>query len=196
MHRRIIATLAWVLASLAVASAALAGGWATIVPDEAVSPTAGQPTEIGFTVMQHGKTPTSSVTPSVVVANSATQALLMFPARQSGKTGHFVATITIPSAGAHTWAVTLPELIVEAKPVPFVVSADPAGAPSGPTVVDDTATGAAADLARLRSELTVMRIAIVGLAAALAGVGALALAMAFARRRPSPTVGDPVSDAI
>ncbi len=115
MHRRLIASLVGMLAALAVAGAVAAGGWATIAPDAAVGPVAGQPTDIGFTVLQHGVTPTSAVTPSVVVSDVATGASVSFPATRAGKTGHFVATVSVSSTGPHTWVVTLPELAVEMK---------------------------------------------------------------------------------
>ena len=62
--------------SLLVASAGtvLAGGWADVKPDAGTldqPPVEGLPTEIGFTILQHGETPAGWVTPTVRLTDLA-----------------------------------------------------------------------------------------------------------------------------
>lgn len=175
MHRRLLASIVGTIAMLSIAPVAIGGGWATIVPDGSVTPIAGEPIEIGFTVMQHGQTPTSRVTPSIVVSDPTSSAGLVFPARQSGPTGHFVATITVAEAGNRTWTVTLPELIVEMKPIAFVVV--------GAGTVAEAVPTAPAELDRVRSELTLLRTLVVGLTAALIALLAGGSVVVLSRRR-------------
>ena len=59
MIRRIAAVVAAMAMLLVLAIPAVAGGWAEIVADGQTTtpPVEGQPTEVGFKVMQHGETP-------------------------------------------------------------------------------------------------------------------------------------------
>jgi hypothetical protein len=127
-------------ATLILASAALAGGWANAVMDESPSdpPSAGEPITIGFTLLQHGITPVNDPAPTVTVRNAATGEELSVTATQEGASGHWVAVITFPSDGTWRYEVTH-DLIVGMNgfnPV-TVGSAAPAAAAS-------TATSAAA----------------------------------------------------
>ena len=106
---------------------AAAGGWAVTTLDEYPVPVAGAQVAVGFTILQHGKTP-AQLEPSdkvgleITAASGATQ---FFPAVQSGAIGHYVATVTFAEAGAHTWTVyqgwfgpqPLGSLTVESNPV-------------------------------------------------------------------------------
>jgi hypothetical protein len=199
MHRRRIAAVAGTLAAIAITTATLAGGWATIVPDAEIAPVAGEPIDIGFTVMQHGQTPASWVDPSVVIEEVGSATALTVPAQRAGAAGHFVATVTIPAAGSYTWAVTMADLIVEGKPIAFETVAGPATRPA--SIATDSAAideAMATELAGLRGELTVMRALAIGLAAVLAGVLAGAAAAGMSRRRASarPDSSSPSSEAI
>jgi hypothetical protein len=199
MDRRLIAPLAGVVAALALSSVALAGGWATIVPDETLAPIAGEPTDIGFTVMQHGETPASFVSPSVLVTPDGSSGPgLVFPATRAGDAGHFVATVTIPEAGAYTWAVTMPDLQVMSAPLAFTVAAGPAGAPAAPPTVDEgfAAPALAAETDRLRGEVTTMRVLVIALTVGLVAIAAAWVMTTWGRRRGDTTAEAQRADAI
>ncbi len=109
--------LAAVAILLLAASAALAGGWATIKPDEGAGPpTEDEATDLGFTVLQHGMTPAGWEQPTVVLEEVTTGQSFDVPATASGADGHFVASFTLPAAGFWTWHVELRDLIVESPP--------------------------------------------------------------------------------
>jgi hypothetical protein len=195
MQRRFIGSLIGLAASLAIAGTVVAGGWATIVPDDVIAPTSGEPSEIGFTVMQHGQTPVSWVSPSVVVTDTATGTSRSYAAEQAGRDGHFAATITVPAAGAYTWAVTMPDLLVTTDPIEFTALAGPAAVEPAPAM-DEAGAAAVAEADRLRSELTATRAVAIGLAAVLAGVVVVAIAWTLTRRRAIDGSPDQLVDAI
>ena len=125
MTRRILRGLA--AAGLLVAltaGAASAGGWATIQSDAGnpPQPNAGEPFTFGFTVLQHGITPAGWESPTFLGTNTATGERVEAKAVAQGADGHFVATVTIPSAGFWTWQVVLADLIVETAPQQMVVA--------------------------------------------------------------------------
>lgn len=82
-----------------------AGGWAVItldgLPTDVV---AGEPLTIGFTVMQHGKTPMTDIEPTVTAKRSASEKLVV-SAEPQGKPGHYVATLTFPKEGDWEWSI-------------------------------------------------------------------------------------------
>jgi hypothetical protein len=89
-----------VLAVLAPAEVAQAGGWATV--ELGATPSGletGKPWRVELIVKQHGVTPMANVAPSVTIENDA-GATRTFPARPAGRVGHYVADVTFPSAGA------------------------------------------------------------------------------------------------
>lgn len=113
-----------VLLALVAPGSVLAGGWAEIRPDAAATtepPVEGRPIEVGFTVLQHGVTPADWVHPTVVFRNAATGGVVQASAEPEGAGGHFVATVTLPSAGAWSWTVTTDELAVTSPPVAMTV---------------------------------------------------------------------------
>jgi hypothetical protein len=101
----------WLLSSvlaatalLWVASAALAGGFAVTTLDplpQAIQ--AGQTYQIGYMVRQHGVTPFVGGHPAVRISRSGEE--LRFVGAPEGAPGHYVSTVTFPSAGAWTWVV-------------------------------------------------------------------------------------------
>jgi hypothetical protein len=103
---------------------AQAGGWATIVADSTnpPQPNAGEKFTFGFTVLQHGMTPAGWVGATFVGINTTTGARVEAKATNQGADGHFVATVTLPTAGSWTWQVELNELMVETGPQPLVVA--------------------------------------------------------------------------
>jgi hypothetical protein len=103
-----------VLAVLAPAEVAHAGGWATV--DLGQKPSglvAGTPWRVELIVKQHGITPMANVTPSVRIENreGVTQT---FPARPAGPAGHYVAEVTFPSSGA--WSARISDGFTDAVP--------------------------------------------------------------------------------
>lgn len=150
MMRRVLRALAaaGLLVAL-VAGGANAGGWATIQADAGNphQPNAGEPFTFGFTVLQHGVTPAGWVnTPTFVGISGVTGERIEVKAVAQGVDGHFVATVTLPSAGYWTWQVVLTDLIVETAPQPMAVASN------GALPAMDTGAMLAA-LERVRSEL-------------------------------------------
>lgn len=117
--RRTLVALATVAATLAVlamtataamaAAGAVKGGWAATTLDERVQPEPGETTEVGFTILQHGRTPVNVDDVAVIirVADDAAGAgrEQEWPAVQQGETGHYVAEVTFPDEGRYDWAV-------------------------------------------------------------------------------------------
>jgi hypothetical protein len=126
MTRRILRGLAAAALLVALSAGAVsAGGWATIQTDSGnpPQPNAGEPFTFGFTVLQHGVTPAGWVeTPTFLGINGTTGERIEVKATASGADGHFVATVTLPSAGFWTWQVVLTDLIVETAPQPIAVA--------------------------------------------------------------------------
>jgi hypothetical protein len=147
------ATLLLVIAATAVS----AGGWATIVADDASppEPRAGEDVEYGFTVLQHGETPAGFEDPTLRLTNTITGESFDVPAEPSGPAGHFVARFSFPSGGSWSYGVQLRDLLVESQPVTGMVLEADGSAP----VMEMTAAFAALERAKtevaesLRSEL-------------------------------------------
>jgi hypothetical protein len=125
MTRRILRGMAAATLLVALSVGAVsAGGWATIQADSGnpPQPNAGEQFTFGFTVLQHGVTPAGWETPTFLGINSATGDKVEVKAVAQGADGHFVATVTLPSAGFWTWQVVLQDLIVETQPQPIAVA--------------------------------------------------------------------------
>jgi hypothetical protein len=125
MTRRILRSLAAAALLVALSAGAVsAGGWATIQADAGnpPQPNAGEHFTFGFTVLQHGVTPAGWETPTFLGINGATGERVEAKAIAQGADGHFVATVTLPSAGFWTWQVVLTDLIVETQPQPIAVA--------------------------------------------------------------------------
>jgi hypothetical protein len=123
MIRRIAAVVAAMAMLLVLAVPAFAGGWAEIVADAqtAKPPVEGQPTEVGFKVMQHGETPAPWETATVHFTELGSGETIDVVARNDSADGHFSATATLPRAGYWTWHVTLKDLLSEQTPVTMSV---------------------------------------------------------------------------
>ncbi len=93
-----------ILFAFALAVPAFAGGWAVITLDELPAGViAGDPFTVGFTVLQHGKTPLTDLDP-VIIARSGKEKVTVF-AKEHGKPGHYEVDITLPSAGEWEWTI-------------------------------------------------------------------------------------------
>jgi hypothetical protein len=86
------------------AAGAVRGGWATTTLDDVPTPGAGETTEVGFTILQHGVTPVD-VDDVAVVVKDGDGGDQTWPAVQQGETGHYVAEVTFPAAGQYEWVV-------------------------------------------------------------------------------------------
>lgn len=125
MSNRLSRALAAALLLLGLTlTGASAGGWATITADSTnpPQPNAGEKFTFGFTVLQHGVTPAGWVGATFVGISTTTGARVEAKATNQGPDGHFVATVTLPSAGSWTWQVELSDLMVQTAPQPLVVA--------------------------------------------------------------------------
>lgn len=82
-----------------------AGGWAVSTLDSVPEPIGGETVEIGFTIRQHGITPTNPGGEIGIVLRSTPGGGRFFPAEPQGDVGHHVAEVTFPDDGTWTWAV-------------------------------------------------------------------------------------------
>lgn len=125
MRLRSFASLAAATALLlTLAGVAAAGGWADVRPDpttKADPPVEGQPTVIGFTVLQHGVTPAGWVTATVRLTDLATGETMDVAAGPGDDQGHFAVTVTLPRAGLWTWTVAFDDLAHDARAFPMTV---------------------------------------------------------------------------
>src|SRR5215211_5949590 len=93
------------LLTLIVVTPVLAGGWAVITLDELPSNlVAGKPFTIGFTVLQHGRTPMTDLHPKITATLNKEQELVT-DAEPEGKPGHYIATVTLPKEGEWQWSI-------------------------------------------------------------------------------------------
>ncbi|HEX2998147.1 MAG TPA: cytochrome c [Anaerolineales bacterium] len=84
---------------------AFGGGWAVITLDALPTDVvAGEPIAIGFTVLQHGKTPMTDINPTVSAMLSADEKFVVH-AEPEGEPGHYTATLTFPKEGNWEWSI-------------------------------------------------------------------------------------------
>ncbi len=113
------------------APAAIAGGWAITSMDELPGEfRAGETYQLGYTILQHGKTPVEGAETEITARNPSTGETLRFVGQADGKPGHYVAEVTFPDGGAWMWSVTqgdfavheLGELLVSSAPAAAVAA--------------------------------------------------------------------------
>ena len=183
-RRSIFAFVVAILAMLALAAPALAGGWAVVTLDSLPREVrAGEPFQLGFMVLQHGKTPTNTdlngkpLTPLLTASKQGdATATLRVEARQQGPTGHYVVDLTFPSDGSWAWQIALPTFYVQDSPsgsnaavfAPLTVL--PSAAPVPAPVVQPPAAAAPAPEATLWLGLRPVALRWAGLAALLAAL--------------------------
>ena len=107
MSRRLIPFLLITgLIALALPAPTLAGGWAVITLDELPAQVnAGQPIVVGFTVLQHGKTPLEDLSPTISARHTATGESIIVTAKPEGEIGHYTATLALPRTGTWAWSI-------------------------------------------------------------------------------------------
>jgi hypothetical protein len=132
MARRTGIAFTVVAIALALATPALAGGWAVVTLDTLPREVrAGQALQIGFMVRQHGKTPTNlnlngePLAPVLTAqkqdagaakgGGAADAGALRVEARQEGAVGHFVADVSFPADGVWSWQIELPTFYVQSS---------------------------------------------------------------------------------
>lgn len=102
--RTLLVSLAAV-AALALAGTASAGGWATAgvspPPDD---PTAGSTWDAKITILQHGQTPLSGVSPTLTLIGDGGKRVT-FPAKPTDEAGVYVAAVKFPTAGSWSYEV-------------------------------------------------------------------------------------------
>lgn len=167
------APLVALLLALALISGARAGGWSVVTLDSgsALDPISGQvirpgePFSFGFIVRQHGLTPMADLNPQITATSQATGDVVTATARADGGVGHYVVTLTLPSAGTWDWQIDAFGPVAEMAPISVVA---PAVAPA------------------VAAWLIAASLLIVG----VVGVGLVAL-----RRRPRPAKDLPTDQA-
>jgi hypothetical protein len=82
-----------------------AGGWAVSTLDPVRAPVAGETTEVGFTIRQHGVRPASVDGKVGIGVESAAGAAEFFAAAPQGTTGHYVVRVEFPEPGSYRWSV-------------------------------------------------------------------------------------------
>lgn len=133
---RIAFTLALLLCA-AISIPVFAGGWAVITLDELPSDVvAGQPLTIGFTVLQHGKTPMTGLEPTVTSRLASGEKIVVY-AEPEGKPGHYIATLTFPMEGDWEWSI---QAFTMDQPMPALSVAAPSTATVSQPVKTELAT--------------------------------------------------------
>ncbi|HEX5166143.1 MAG TPA: hypothetical protein VFV93_12155 [Thermomicrobiales bacterium] len=157
--RRLITSLVLALvAILAMASTAVAGGWATVEMDKPVTQIeVNEPMTLDFTLLQHGVTPTDWTTTYVEARNNETGETLRFDAIAGSEVGRWTVDVTFPSAGTWHWAIKTEELAVE-DTFPAIEVVDSAGVISSssgvtPAEMDAAITGATEPLEKQLSSM-------------------------------------------
>jgi len=153
------------LLSLIFTIPVFAGGWAVITLDELPSNiVAGEPLRIGFTVLQHGRTPMTNLEPTITAKLSFDEKLVVY-AEPEGKPGHYVTTLTFPKEGEWEWSI---QAFTMDRPMPVLAVVAPGAASVSQPVKTEPAT-ATISPARITRMLAL-------------GIGLLGLVVAFRRR--------------
>jgi hypothetical protein len=97
-----LVALALVVSALP-AGASVRGGWATTTLDDVTDPAPGETLEVGFTILQHGRTPVDVADVAVIVHDGASDQ--RWPAVPDGAVGHYTAEVTFPDDGSYEWGV-------------------------------------------------------------------------------------------
>jgi mono/diheme cytochrome c family protein len=124
--------------SFALTIPVFAGGWAVVTLDELpTNVVAGEPLTIGFTVLQHGRTPVDGLKPTITFTLYK-EKQVVFDAKEDGKPGHYSATVILPKEGEWNWSinafgkspmpaisVTAPAVAIETQPVETAAALPP-----------------------------------------------------------------------
>jgi mono/diheme cytochrome c family protein len=152
--------------ALAFAFPVFAGGWAVITLDELPTDVvAGEPLTIGFTVLQHGRTPMNDLKPTITATLSQGSQFVV-NAESDGKPGHYTATLTFPKEGDWSWSI---QAFSMDQLMPVLTVAAP--------------MGGVADQPVAKSEPVITSIPLISIVRVAAlGIGLVALVFAFRRK--------------
>ncbi len=147
------------LFAIVFAFPAFAGGWAVITLDELPSNVvAGEPLSIGFSVLQHGRTPMTDLHPTITAKLSSAETMSI-SAEPSGKPGHYAATLTFPKEGSWEWSI---QAFTMDQPMPVLnVAASNTASANQPATKVESQTASIPPLLIVRA--LVFGIALVGL---------------------------------
>jgi hypothetical protein len=106
MRRRwaLLGTSVMAAAVATIGGTADAGGWAITMVDPFAPPVVGEPLNVSFTILQHGRTPVD-VDGVVVVLAEPDGDRRQFPAEPAGEVGRYLATVELVEPGRHHWSV-------------------------------------------------------------------------------------------
>jgi hypothetical protein len=91
---------------LVLPPAAGAGGFATVGLSSLPTGTvAGEPWDVRLTILQHGRTPLSGVSPRIRVTSADGETTRSFAARPTGRAGVYRASVVFPAAGSWRYVV-------------------------------------------------------------------------------------------
>ena len=106
MKTKITAIALALFLALMFTAPAFAGGWAIVNLDEwPTNVTAGEEFEIGFTVLQHGVTPVTGITPIIRGTLTGGKETMSVMAEAEGEPGHYVASLNFPKSGEWSWKI-------------------------------------------------------------------------------------------
>jgi len=155
------------LSALAVVVPVFAGGWAVITLDELpTNVVAGEPFKVGFTVLQHGRTPMTDLDPTILIESPTGEKSVVL-AKPEGEPGHYAAALTFSTEGNWNW--TIQAFTMEQKMPTLSVAA-----PSVALVNQPVAKTAPVKESSTPTILIVRWLAL--------GIGLIGLAIAFIRR--------------
>lgn len=129
LHRSIFRFILAAIAALIMVTPVFAGGWAVVTLDELPGQViAGQPIQTGFTVRQHGRTLRDDLVPIIRLERADKKDSFTVTAKRQGASGHYVATLTFPSAGTWDWKIDIEQFGMITQPMPqlSVLAAAPA----------------------------------------------------------------------
>jgi hypothetical protein len=108
----VVATLA---AALIASSAASAGGWATVGLDPPFPPGTGpgEPWDTNMTILQHGQTPLTGLSPTITITLEDTGRTETFAATETDEPGVYAASVVFPEAGP--WRIVADSTFGESK---------------------------------------------------------------------------------
>jgi hypothetical protein len=112
---RYLVAVATVVTALIASSAASAGGWATVGLDPPFPPGTGpgEPWDTNMTILQHGQTPLTGLSPTITITLEDTGRTETFAATETEEPGVYAASVVFPEAGP--WTIVADSTFGESK---------------------------------------------------------------------------------
>ena len=112
---RYLIVLATVAVTLVASSVASAGGWATVGLDPPLPPGtgSGEPWDTNMTILQHGQTPLTGLTPTITITHDDTGESRQFVAKETEEPGVYAASVVFPEAGP--WSIVADSTFGDSK---------------------------------------------------------------------------------